>query len=201
MSTTCRSRSLFSKTGKLRPTTHERPPQAHAQARWLLTAVPFGLGNIANPPSHWTAIFSTKNLIFYTVMKHHPAHWGLHHHLKVCASSAAIPAQRCMASLPTASPFYGHFFGGGLKQGGKLENETTAFQKSFFLLSQNCIFILCKNGKIIGSDRSVSSAPAARPGGITDPAWGTEGRSCPTPPLHHKGHLQWALSMSKTVVI
>lgn len=70
----------------------------------------FGLGNTANPPPHWTAIFSNENSIFHTVMEHHPAHWGLHHHLKVLASSAAIPAQRHMSSVLTAFSFCDHFF-------------------------------------------------------------------------------------------
>lgn len=101
------------------------------------------------------------------------------------------------------------FSGTGLKQSGKFKNKTTDFQKFlFFLLSRNYIFILCKNGKITGNKQSVSRGAAATLVAITDPMWGTEEGSHPTPvshegtvPLHQEGCLQQALPTSKPVLI
>lgn len=111
-------------------------------------------------------------------MKHHPAHWGLHHHLQVCASSAATPAQRCTASVLTASPFCDHFFLRGRLKAGWEIYELNHSLSEFFSCCHKITFLLCtKNGKITRNDQSVSSATAAMPDVITDPAWDTEGGS------------------------
>lgn len=142
----------------------------------------FGLGDTANPPPHRPGAVSYKQL---NVTRCHEAPPRT---LRTASSPEALcthshhPSSKGAlhpSSLPP--PSTASFFSGtGLQHSRKSKNYTTAFQNFLsFLLLQNCIFILPKNGKISANGQSVSNGAAATLVVIQRSSVGRRGRIMP----------------------
>lgn len=68
---------------------------------------------------------------------------------------------------------------------GNLRIKSQPFRNLFTCCHKIVFLFLCKNDKVTGNDQSLSSAPAAMPGVITDPVWDTDRGLCPTPGQPH----------------